>query len=158
MRNIVPHISETTLITVVWDVVVYLLMSKEASAKLWHAQPKHFEYLILFSFFLGRRSRDHQSHMRNSLLSMLSVIFYHCAFSADNENTMLLDPVGPHCRNEAPRWQWHLKSQFLLLKEMNPDVASSVNGQNSLLSSGIFQVEASTLLLIMKPSIASIIC
>lgn len=39
----------------------------------------------------------------------------------------------------ASRWQWHLKSQSSLLKELNPDVAPSVNGQNIFFSSGIFQ-------------------
>lgn len=152
--NIVPHISKTVLIMVVWDVFAYLLMTKEASDKLWHAQSKHF----FFFLFLGRRSRDHQRHMHNSLLCMLCAHCYRYAFSADNENTMLLDPVGPHCRNSAPRWQWHLQSQSLLLKELNPDVAPSVNGQDSLLSSGIFQIDTVMLLLWMKPNLASIIC
>lgn len=77
-------------------------------------------FYIYSIFSLGNRDSPH--YMRHGPLSALSARSYRCAFSADDEDTMLLDPIGPHRRNAAPCWQWHLKSQCLLLKELNPDI------------------------------------
>lgn len=54
-------------------------------------------------FSLGNRDSPH--YMRHGPLSGLSARSYRCAFSADDEDTMLLDPIGPHRRNAAPCWQ-----------------------------------------------------
>jgi len=66
--------------------------------KLWDLQQT-----VSISFF--PESRDNQHHIPDGPLSTLSARFYHCAFSADDESKMLLDPVRPHCEDAAPRWQ-----------------------------------------------------
>lgn len=55
----------------------------------------------------------------------------------DVESATLLDPLGPHYGNAASRQQWHLTSQSSLWRQLNPDVAPSVNGQSGLFSSAV---------------------
>lgn len=124
----VPNISET----ISW--CSYLLMFQDTD-KLWNVYGEHFSLSHSFFFFKGKSQKVNVMCSTGCLRSAPIVMVMH--FLQTMRAQCFLTQLDNIAGNLASRRQWHLKSQSSFLKELNPDVAPSVNGQNSLFFSGI---------------------